>query len=82
LRQRLHEFLADGECYRTADDLTATATPVLLLWGRNDKITPLHQAQSFLDQLPDAYLKELPGVGHFPHFDEPATHSPDPACNG
>jgi pimeloyl-ACP methyl ester carboxylesterase len=71
LQARLHEFLADGERYRTADDLIVISAPVLLLWGQKDKIIPLRHSRHFLDQLPSAVFKVVEGVGHFPQFDEP-----------
>ena len=74
LAPRIHEFLADADGrYRTADDLHEIRCPVLLLWGTNDKIVPLHQADHFLHQRAAMQLTELPGAGHFPHFDVPDT---------
>lgn len=72
LAPRLHEFLAepDGR-YRTAERLSEIRCPVLLLWGSDDAIVPIAQARHFTEQLPDVELSELPGLGHFPHFDEP-----------
>jgi pimeloyl-ACP methyl ester carboxylesterase len=72
LAARIHEFLADDDGhYRTAAELAVVDGPVLLLWGRRDKIVPLHQAEHFTASLPRVDLVELPGVGHFPHLDAP-----------
>jgi pimeloyl-ACP methyl ester carboxylesterase len=72
LAPRLHEFLADPDGrYRTADRLPEIGCPVLLIWGTEDTVVPIHQARHFLDRLPDAELRELEGTGHFPQFDEP-----------
>ena len=72
LAPRIHEFLADPDGrYRTADRLPEVACPVLLLWGSGDKVVPFHQSRYFTERLPDVELRELHGLGHFPHFDEP-----------
>jgi pimeloyl-ACP methyl ester carboxylesterase len=72
LAPRLHEFLADPDgSYRTADRLPEVGCPVLLVWGTEDTVVSIRQAQHFLERLPDAELRELEGTGHFPQFDEP-----------
>jgi pimeloyl-ACP methyl ester carboxylesterase len=43
--------------------------PVLLLWGDADRIVPVQQATVWVDHLPNAEVKTLPGVGHL-LFDE------------
>lgn len=40
--------------------------PVLLLWGREDTITPLEYGERLVNQLPDARLRVYPRCGHFP----------------
>jgi pimeloyl-ACP methyl ester carboxylesterase len=40
--------------------------PVLLLWGRNDPMSPLEQAEELMQYLPDAYLFECDDCGHWP----------------
>ncbi|MDX9720197.1 MAG: alpha/beta fold hydrolase [Myxococcota bacterium] len=40
--------------------------PVLLLWGREDKVTRLHFGERLLKQLPNARLLVYPQCGHFP----------------
>jgi len=42
------------------------AVPTLLLWGREDSVTPLEFGERLLAQLPDAELKVYPRCGHFP----------------
>jgi pimeloyl-ACP methyl ester carboxylesterase len=38
--------------------------PVLLLWGREDKIVPLSQGETMHAMLPQSELDVLPGCGH------------------
>lgn len=40
--------------------------PVLLLWGREDRVTRLRFGERLLKQLPDARLEVYPLTGHFP----------------
>jgi len=40
--------------------------PVLLLWGENDRVTPIAFAQRLVRELPDAHLMEIAGCGHIP----------------
>jgi pimeloyl-ACP methyl ester carboxylesterase len=40
--------------------------PVLLLWGREDRVTKLEFGERLSRELPDARLVVYPGCGHFP----------------
>lgn len=40
--------------------------PVLLLWGREDAVTPVGYAERLVTELPDATLRVYPRCGHFP----------------
>jgi pimeloyl-ACP methyl ester carboxylesterase len=40
--------------------------PVLLMWGREDAVTPLWVGERLVRELPDARLVVYPGCGHFP----------------
>jgi pimeloyl-ACP methyl ester carboxylesterase len=40
--------------------------PVMLLWGREDQVTPLWVGEQLVRQLPRARLKVYPRCGHFP----------------
>ncbi len=51
--------------------LRALQTPVLLLWGEDDRLIPMSNAQDYLGALPDAQLTALPGVGHLPQEEAP-----------
>jgi pimeloyl-ACP methyl ester carboxylesterase len=43
--------------------------PVSLVWGEQDSVTPLLQAQALAALLPRARLTVLPGVGHIPQIE-------------
>ena len=46
--------------------LRSIQAPTLLLWGEQDQMIPLANAQDYLKALPKARLVTLPGVGHVP----------------
>ncbi|MFP4518763.1 MAG: alpha/beta fold hydrolase [Oceanicaulis sp.] len=46
-------------------------TPTLLLWGEEDGLIPVSNAQDYLDHLPNAELVTLDGVGHLPQEEAP-----------
>ncbi len=46
--------------------LASVLLPVLLIWGQQDRATPLAQGQLMAQQLPQARLVVLPQVGHDP----------------
>ena len=45
--------------------------PTLLVWGREDRITPLEVGERFRDLIPDAQLTCLPRCGHAPMLEQP-----------
>lgn len=46
--------------------LRSISAPTLLLWGEQDQMIPVANAQDYLKALPNAKLVALPGVGHVP----------------
>ena len=52
--------------------LPLIACPTLLVWGRDDRITPPAVARSFARLLPDSRLVLLPRCGHAPMIEQPA----------
>lgn len=46
--------------------------PALLIWGTEDRDTPLSHARIFAEKLPDAGLVEVPGAGHYAYLEQPA----------
>ena len=45
--------------------------PTLLLWGREDRVTPLRFGERLLSELPDARLEVFPRCGHLPMVEVP-----------
>jgi pimeloyl-ACP methyl ester carboxylesterase len=45
--------------------------PLALLWGAQDSVTPLPQGRRLQALVPGSSLRELPGVGHIPHIEDP-----------
>jgi magnesium chelatase accessory protein len=48
-------------------------TPTLLVWGDYDRAVPVHSAQELCSRLPQSKLVVLPGIGHRPAEEVPAT---------
>ena len=65
----LHE-LTYGEEQRGAA-AGAITTPLIIGWGRRDRVCFRRQAARALRLFPDARLHWFPGCGHFPHWDAP-----------
>jgi pimeloyl-ACP methyl ester carboxylesterase len=56
-----------GQDYREVQKRYKTIdAPVLLLWGREDKVTTLKTGERLLRDLPNARLEVYPRCGHFP----------------
>ena len=51
--------------------LSELAAPTLLLWGANDRFTPVGGAHRFAQALPDHRLVVLEDAGHFVFEDQP-----------
>ncbi|MGN7823831.1 alpha/beta fold hydrolase [Chitinophaga sp. 22536] len=51
--------------------LPEITTPTLLIWGDDDRITPLDVAHEFASLLPQAQLVILPACGHAPMMERP-----------
>ncbi|MEL7545077.1 MAG: alpha/beta fold hydrolase [Pseudomonadota bacterium] len=52
--------------------LPGIETPVLLIWGEDDRIIPVQNGDAYLNALPNARLVTLPDAGHVPHEEMPA----------
>ena len=56
----------------TPAELASLEMPVLLLWGRSERLLPSSALAWFQEHLPGhAVIEEPEGVGHCPHFDDP-----------
>jgi pimeloyl-ACP methyl ester carboxylesterase len=64
------EAMATGEAMLRG--LTAITVPTLIGWPQHDRVLPaaLH-GQRFVDEIRDVEIRELPGVGHVPTYDDP-----------
>lgn len=51
----------------------ASGLPTLLIWGDNDRIIPVTHAHAARAAHPDYRLVILPGIGHYPHVEDPDT---------
>lgn len=47
--------------------------PIVIVWGRTDRVCLPAQAARALEQFPGAQLHWLDACGHFPHWDRPQT---------
>ena len=56
--------------------LRQITAPTLLLWGEQDQMIPISNAQDYLHALPNAKLVALPGLGHVPFEEDPAKSLP------
>jgi 2-hydroxymuconate-semialdehyde hydrolase len=56
---------ADRKSYQNFDP------PVVLVWGREDNVTPLAQGEEIRALLPHATLVVLDHVNHIPHVEQP-----------
>jgi pimeloyl-ACP methyl ester carboxylesterase len=45
--------------------------PTLIVWGRNDEITPPHVAEQFKDQIKGSRLEYIDNCGHAPNLEQP-----------
>ena len=51
-------------------------TPVMLIWGQNDRTVPFEQSRQLLGLIPRALFHAIPACGHIPHFEKPALVNP------
>lgn len=49
----------------------AAGMPMLVVWGDRDTVVPVRHAENARRALPRARVEVLPGVGHFPHEEQP-----------
>ena len=52
-------------------DLAAIRVPALLVWGRDDELTPVKNGERIAASLPDARLTVIPDCGHSPMEERP-----------
>jgi len=54
------------------DELGNVKVPTLIVWGREDSITPPFVAEQFCEHIPDAELVFIDRCGHSPPIEQPA----------
>ena len=54
-----------------SDQLHRISIPTLIVWGQNDKLTPLEDARLFKEKIPRSKLEIIPQVGHNLHKESP-----------
>jgi len=57
------------------EELANVGAPTLLIWGRNDSITPPSVAEEFCDNIPQAELAFIDECGHSPPIEQPGEFS-------
>jgi pimeloyl-ACP methyl ester carboxylesterase len=56
--------------------LARIETPTLLLWGEEDGMIPISNADDYLRDMPNATLVRLPDLGHLPFEEDPSRSLP------
>ena len=57
--------------FDVGDQLSAIRCPVLVLHGTDDALSPVVNAETLVDLLPNAEIKLLEGIGHSPNVESP-----------
>lgn len=63
--------LVPPDCAEIAGDYGTIRLPVLLLWGRHDRIVPLSQGERLEKAIPGARLEVIEECGHNPQEEKP-----------
>jgi len=63
--------------YPLRDRLGEIACPALVVWGENDRLVPLRDADVFQRLIPDARKLVYPDTGHVPMLERPARFNAD-----
>lgn len=67
----LQEIFKKIVSYDVIEDAKKITTPTLLIYGSDDLITPVWQAEKIADAIKDSRLEVVDGAEHFPHKDQP-----------
>jgi pimeloyl-ACP methyl ester carboxylesterase len=73
---RLLRMARAARRHNIEDRLGEIHVPTLILWGREDRITPLATAERFHATIPDSTLIVLRDCGHAPMIEHPAGFGP------
>ena len=69
--KRLISFTRSIQNGSVRDGLSEIKCPTLLIWGREDQVTPLHVAETFREGISGADLHILERCGHAPMMERP-----------
>jgi len=73
----LHGGVGDAELHwrpvwnRLADSFSVAA-PTLVVWGSDDRHSPVERGQAVAEQIPGAQFRTLAHAGHLPQLEQPA----------
>lgn len=70
---RLIKMARSAQAETVTEDLPEIDIPTLLVWGRDDQITPPDVAEEFLHRLPSSTLRFIDRCGHAPMIEHPDT---------
>jgi pimeloyl-ACP methyl ester carboxylesterase len=70
-RNAIIAFTKSGGYGYYGDRLAAIDQPSLVVWGENDKILGIKDAQRFQQHLPNNRLRWIEKCGHVPHLEQP-----------
>ncbi len=59
------------------EEISRIRNPTLVLWGEEDRLIPVGDAQKFAAALPDCRVRVYPGVGHIPMEEAPERSAAD-----
>ncbi len=65
-----------GSFVSTYSLLGRSETPILLIWGENDKTVPFEHSDRLRRLLPQAEFFPVANAGHIPHFEQPYLVNP------
>jgi len=68
MQQTMNAVLAD----EILQNLPTINCPTLVVWGEQDRVTPLRLAHQFMRHLPNATLRVIESARHSPQFTHPA----------
>jgi 2-hydroxy-6-oxonona-2,4-dienedioate hydrolase len=59
-------------CLANLPPANPPGAPMLILWGAEDRHTPLASAEALQGELPGSRLVTIPGAGHLPQLEQPS----------
>lgn len=68
---RLIKMARSTKAEVVTDHLSSIVAPTLLIWGRDDVITPPEVGEEFARRMPNAYLSFIDRCGHAPMIEHP-----------